>query len=168
LVSDANPRFESLPCGGKTGIDAQSTRLLAEAEDGLDAESPQPCGCSCVPGPPAAPDPRRTAIDIRRERVGLHPVALHVRAGASTEDRIEQTEDALGAFAVAEGCVRPAEPGRGVRVLASVLANARRVRANVPRIMQRAVVRRPEQQPEPVRVAHEKLVGCTYRRARGG
>jgi hypothetical protein len=116
-----------------------------------------------VPGPPPATDPRRSAVDISGERVGLHPVARRVLGAPDAEGGIEQTKDPLCALSVPKGRVREAEPRCGVGILAPILADSGRVCANISRVVEGAVERGPKEEHEPVGLSHELVVRCPHR-----
>jgi hypothetical protein len=150
LFTQANPRFEPLPARRDTWIYAQVTVLHSKTKNGLDAQSPHPCGPSCVPSPTPATNPWRAAIDIASKSIRFDPIAFRVRGRTNAESRTEETKDSLRPLPVAEARVCKPEPRRSVRVLAPILANALRVGPNVSRVMHGAVERRSKEQHEPI------------------
>ena len=88
-------------------------------------------------------------IDIRGHHVGLDFVALHVGTAAGVIDGVEERHEVRRPIAVSEHGLRDDGPGRGVGILAAVLANARGVPLDVAGIMRSAIERRREQQREP-------------------
>ena len=91
---------------------------------------------------------RRYRIDVGRDHVGLDLVAQHVRAAARTRDGIEHVEQVKRLLTLSEHRVGNDGPGRGVCVLAAVLADARRIALDIAGVERRVLERRREQQRE--------------------
>ena len=76
----------------------------------------------------------RLGIDVTGHHVRLDPIAIQPGARARVIDRIQEREELAGSVAVAERGERHDRPDRGVRVLAAVFPDARRVAFDVARI----------------------------------
>ena len=132
------------------GIDRQERSAESQAEQAFDPRALQPACRARVPGPAPAPDMRRCRVYVGADDIGFDFVAIRVGAGSRVVDGVEQREKLGRLVALAERGERHHRPGRRVRVLAAVLANARRIALDVSRIVRRLVERRREQQRQSV------------------
>ena len=128
---------EARPRRRDAGCDRQLVAAHPEPEHRFEAGAIQPARRTGVPGPATAPDVRRHRIDIGAGDIGLDLVAVALGARAGVADRVECGEQF--------GRPRRRRASRSaitvqvadVRVLAAVLADARRVALDVARIRRR-------------------------------
>ena len=98
---------------------------------------------------------RRRGVHIGAHHVGFYFVAMDAGARAGVIDGIQQREQFDGAVAIAQQRKCQCGPHGGVRVLAAVFAQARRVGLDITRILRAVVKRRREQLHEPIAAADE-------------
>src|SRR5271168_3622845 len=88
----------------------------------------------------------RSAVNVGRDDIRFHLVTVHVGPGAGMVDGIEQGEQRHCLVALPEFGKCYDRPQRGMRVLATVFANAWRIAFDVTWIERRLVERWREQQ----------------------
>src|SRR5271165_634775 len=137
-------RLVLVPSPGDAGIDRQERSAELQTEQVLDPRALQPACRARVPGPTPAPDMRRCRVYVGAHDIGFDFVAIRVGAGSRVVDGVEQREKLCRLVALAERGERHHRPGRRVRVLATVLANAGRITLDVSWIARRLVERRRE------------------------
>src|SRR5204862_4303545 len=103
-----------------------------------------------VPTPATAADVARGTVDIAGQDVRLDPVPPGRGHRVRGQHRVDEVEQLDRAPAPALKGRRAHDPGRGVRVLPAVLADARDVALDVAGVQVAAVERGREQQDEPV------------------
>src|SRR4051812_17192624 len=89
-----------------------------------------PCR-ACVPGPAAAPDVRRLAVNIGTNGIGLDLITMDRGAVAGVLNGIEKRQQLVDLVAFAQHGEGKHRPQRGMRVLSAILANARRVALDI-------------------------------------
>ena len=98
----ANRHLERRPTFGNAGVEMQESAADAQPENALYAGALHPTRRARVPRPAAPPDMGRACIDVGRDDIGLHFVAMHVRAGSRMIDGVEQREQVGRLIAFAE------------------------------------------------------------------
>lgn len=126
------------------GVDHEPGAVEADAQDGFDAGAVHPPGGAGVPGPAAPSGVGGLGVDVARDDVGLHFVALDSRPRLGVIDRIDDRKQLGGLVAVSQLGEGQDAPHRGVRVLTAVLAHAGQIPLDIARIERRAIERRRE------------------------
>src|SRR5690606_16526769 len=127
-------RREARPSVGDNGVDSEPAGLPPQAVALVDAQPVEPAGRAGVPGPAAAADVRRPAVDVGCHHVWFDAV---VRGGGPLLGAlrwVEHPEQLHGAVAVASSGGGPGEPDGAVGVLPTVLAHARWIALDVARV----------------------------------
>ena len=121
-----------------------------EAEDRLDEHAQHPARAARVPGPAAAPDVGRRAVDVGGHDVGLHLVARDGPGVARVPDRASarSSSGAARSRRPSSAIARTSHRAR-VGVLAAVLADARHVALDVAGVVGRVVEGRRQQPDQP-------------------
>ena len=134
----AHPRFEAVPRRRDARVDAQPPASCARPRIASTPSRHVHAAAPVYQVQPPRPTQGGAAVDVAGEHVGLDAVALDGLARcAARSTGLSSRKMRSARVAVAERGVREAEPGRRVRVLAAVLANARRVGADVAGIVRR-------------------------------
>src|SRR5678815_2467573 len=107
------------------GIDQQFVALYAQSEHPFQRYAIYPTRRSRVPCPAAAPSVRRHGIDVRADDIRLHAITMHCIWIVGVTDRIEHGQQLDRLFAVALHRKRERRPRRGMRILSTVLTDAR-------------------------------------------
>ena len=128
----------------------QQAAFDANPKDALDAGALHPARRAGVPCPAAAPDVAGGGVDIGRDHIGFHLIAIHVGACAGVVDRVEQAEQGGGLVTFSQARESHYGPQGGVGVLPAVLAQARRIALDIARVRRRMIERRREQQGQSV------------------
>ncbi len=154
--------IEWRPFGREAGFEVEPAPRAAQSEQRFEGQAQHPSRRAGVPRPAAASGVRRNGVDIRADHVRLDLVSRGALSVARVADRLNHSPQLPRTFVVAlcgEGHDRP---DRGMRVLASVLAHARYVAADVTGIRFRRVERRIEQLHEPLIAPHEPRIQCFH------
>ena len=129
-------------------VDAERVAPPPQPEDAFEARAVRSGRRSGIPAPLAQARVRRPGVHVAGNDVQLRFIALDVRGGSRVVDRIEHVKQFPDFVAAAQSSQRHDDPDGGMRVLASVLADTRRVPFDVPGILRRAVEWRIEQEQE--------------------
>jgi len=142
-----------------------------EAQNPFDGNAVEPTRRTGVPRPSTATRVRRSAVDVRTHHVRFDPVLLHRPGGGGMRDRVDQVPQLHRT--VAQTLQRRCEndPRGGMRVLATVLPDARHVPFDVAGLKHTFVERRVEQLDQLVTDTYQSLlnrVHCGLRPCRIG
>src|SRR5439155_16904655 len=138
--------LEMAPGARNAWIEAEDCPPQAESEQPLEPGSVHPrCGPG-IPGPSATAHVGRLGIDVGGRHIGLHLVSMYPRTCARAVDRVQDREELVGLVAVTKRGEGHHGPDGGMRILASILANAWRITLDVAGIAIRVIERRGEQQ----------------------
>src|SRR6266702_3767889 len=127
--SDDTPRLT--PSGFSTTMSYRAERWRNAIENPGHAGAIQPARGAGVPGPAPTADVRGFGVDVGRDDVRLDGVARDACRRRRATDRIQHDEQLAGLVSVSERGKGHHRPDRRVRVLAAVLAHARRVAFDV-------------------------------------
>ena len=122
---------ERIPGAWEPRVHPQLARFEPHAEQRLDDQSVHPPGRARVPGPAAATRVRTHGVNVGRDDVRLHPVALHLLHVRRVADRVEERKELPRPLGVAQLCERHDGPDGPVGVLTAVLAHAGHVPLDV-------------------------------------
>ena len=111
-----------------------------------------------VPRPSAASDMGRGGVHIGGDGIGFDAIALRVRFGPRLVDRVQEPEQSGGAVALVQLRQGHHGPGGGMRILSPVLADPRRVAADIARVDSGAVAGRREKRRQAIGAVHQQRV----------
>src|SRR4029077_13010251 len=131
----------------------QAVSRLAYAQQPFRAGAKHPSCRTRVPGPAAASDLRRLAVDICSYHVGFNLVCVHPGTCRGMVDRIEHIEHLSRAVAVAERGPCDGTPDGCVRVLPAIFAQSRKITLDIAGIERGAVEWRSEKQDQVITAA---------------
>ena len=137
--------------------------MLREAEDVLEPYAVHPRRRSRVPGPSAPPEVPLGRVHVRGDDVGLNLIPVDVLWRQRMRERIDHLVELECSIALVAERRRENGPQRGMRVLRSVLPNARQVSLDVAGVVGRLVERRREQHQKARVFANEMLLERRHR-----
>ena len=108
-------------------LELQGIPAATQSEDYLDAKSVHPAAGAAIPGPAAAHDMGRHAVDIGGNHIRLHPITRHLPRPVAVIDGIDQPEEGRGQIAVTQFGNGPDRSQRPVGILTAILAKARQI-----------------------------------------
>src|SRR5437763_6694232 len=150
--------LEMAPGARNAWIEVEDRPPQAESEQPLDPGSVHPrCGPG-IPGPYAAAHVGGLGIDVGGRHLGLHLVSMYPPPGARSVDRVQDREELVGLVAVTKRGEGHHGPDGGMRILAAILANARRITLDLAGVAIRVIERRGEQQDQLLAAPDEILL----------